>query len=162
MPAKLLVGDPAPDFEAVAVGPGYLPEGQLVRLADLRGQRAAFVFYPSNDPLGAQAHFAALRDAWDDLHGRAVVFGVYHDTPEGDARIVIQLALPYALLCDEGHRLARAFGFWMGDEGAGVDRGGDSIARAVLLLDADCRVEGVRREDDPALLIGSLRQMLLS
>lgn len=150
MPAELLDGDPAPDFQAVAVGGDYPPEGQTVRLADLRGRRVVLFFYPQNDTPGCTLQACAIRDAWNDLRERAAVFGVNHDTPEGHRRTIEKLALPFPLLSDENHRIARAYGLWLDDGGGGDAEGGESTERATFILDAGGRVEAVLRRVDPA------------
>ncbi len=149
MPSELLVGDPAPDFHAIAVGGDYPPEGQPVHLTDLRGRRAVLSFYPSNDAPGAVVHLRAIRDAWEALRGRTAVFGVNHERPEDHRRTVKQLALPFALLSDEGHHVARVFGLWFGEQGAGDVEGGESTARATFILDGKGCVEAIWREADP-------------
>ena len=126
MSAELLVGDPAPDFLAVAVGGDYPPEGQQVNLASLRGRRAVLFFYPQNDTPGCTEQACAIRDVWAEFKELAAVFGVNNDTPENHQRVIARLALPFPLLCDEGNRIARAYGLYVGDQGGGDVEGGES------------------------------------
>ena len=95
MSAELLIGDPAPAFQALAVGPGYPPGGEELTLASLRGQRVVLYFYPQNDTPGCTEQACAIRDVWDKFSKQAALFGVNNDTPEGHRRIIEKLALPF-------------------------------------------------------------------
>ena len=160
MPAELLTGDPAPDFLAVAVGGGYPPEGQGVNLESLRGRRVVLFFYPQNDAPGCTEQACAIRDVWDELHGQAAVFGVNHDTPEAHRRLIEKLALPFPLLSDPEHSMARAYGLWLGDSGAGDVEGGESTERSTFIIGKDSHVEAIVRKVDPAKHAGWLLQVL--
>ena len=156
----MLVGDPAPDFLAVAVGGDYPPEGQYVNLESLRGRRVVLFFYPQNDTPGCTEQACAIRDVWDELHGQAAVFGVNHDTPEAHRRIIEKLALPFPLLSDADNRMARAYGLYLGDQGGGDVEGGESTERSTFIIGPDGRVEAIMRKVDPAKHAWWLLQVL--
>ena len=160
MPAELLIGDPAPDFVAVAVGGSYPLEGQSINLEELRGRRVVLFFYPQNDTPGGTAEACAIRDVWNDLPGQVAVFGVNHDTPDNHRHIIEKLALPFPLLSDEDNRIARAYGLWLGEQGAGDVEGGESTERATFILGPDGHIEAVLRRADPAKHAGWLLEML--
>ena len=150
MAAELLVGDPAPPFRALAVGPGYGPDGTETTLESLLGRRLVLYFYPQNDPSGCTEQAGAIRDAWDDLAPRAALFGVSNDTPEGHRRLIEKLALPFALLSDTDNRIANAYGLWRGDGGGGDAEGGESTERSTFVIGADGRIEAVLHRVRPA------------
>lgn len=150
MSAELLIGDPAPDFRALAIGPGYPPGGTELTLASLRGRRVVLYFYPQNDTPGCTEQACAIRDIWDKFASEAALFGVNNDTPEGHHRIIEKLGLPFPLLSDEGNAMAKAYGLWSGDGGGGDAEGGESTERSTFVLDAEGRVEAVMRQIRPA------------
>ena len=150
MSAELLIGDPAPDFSTVAVGPGYPPGGARVTLASLRGRRTVLYFYPQNDTPGCTEQACAIRDVWDKFAIQAALFGVNNDTPEGHQRIIEKLALPFPLLSDTDNAMARAYGLWLGDGGGGDTEGGESTARSTFIIGADGRIDAVLHKIRPA------------
>ncbi len=160
MPAELLVGDPAPDFHAVAVGGDYPPEGQYINLESLRGRRVVLFFYPQNDTPGCTEQACAIRDVWAEFKELAAVFGVNHDTPGNHRGIIAKLGLPFPLLSDEGNRIARAYGLYLGDQGGGDAEGGESTERSTFILDPEGRVEAVLRKVDPSKHAWWLLQVL--
>ena len=150
MAAELLVGDPAPDFRALAVGSGYGPQGDELTLESLRGRRVVLYFYPQNDTPGCTEQACAIRDVWDKFAAQAALFGVNNDTPEGHRRIIEKLALPFPLLSDHNNLIARAYGLWLGEGGGGDAEGGESTERSTFVIAADGRIEAVMRKIRPA------------
>ncbi len=150
MSAELLIGDPAPDFGTVAVGPGYPPGGAEVTLASLRGRRTVLYFYPQNDTPGCTEQACAIRDVWDKFAAQAALFGVNNDTPEGHQRIIEKLALPFPLLSDADNAMAKAYGLWLSEGGGGDVEGGESTARSTFVIGADGRIEAVMHKIRPA------------
>ena len=150
MAAELLVGDPAPDFRALAVGPGYPAGGGEVTLDSLRGRRVVLYFYPQNDTPGCSEQASAIRDLWDEFAPHAALFGVNNDTPEGHARIIEKLGLPFPLLSDAHNAVTRAYGLWLGDGGGGDTEGGESTERSTFVIGADGKIEAALRKVQPS------------
>ncbi len=150
MAAELLIGDPAPDFRARAVGPGYPPGGEELTLESLRGRRVVLYFYPQNDTPGCNEQACAIRDVWDKFAAQAALFGVNNDTPEGHRRIIEKLALPFPLLSDTNNFMAKSYGLWLDDGGGGDAEGGESTERSTFVIGADGRIEAVMRKIRPA------------
>jgi thioredoxin-dependent peroxiredoxin len=100
------VGDPAPDAASRD------QDGQPVRLAELYGDGFALVyFYPKADTPGCTAQACSLRDGFAELQERGVhVIGVSSDSPAAQKRFREKYRLPFTLLADEDHDVARAFG----------------------------------------------------
>jgi peroxiredoxin Q/BCP len=100
------VGDAAPEADARD------PDGRPVRLADFYGDGFTLVyFYPKADTPGCTAQACSLRDGFAELQDRGVrVVGVSSDGPEAQRRFAQKYRLPFTLLADEDHAVARAFG----------------------------------------------------
>ena len=97
MITELKVGDPAPDFRAMAIG-GEYGAGREVSLADFRGHPLVLYFYPKDDTPGCTAQACSLRDNWDDLKKDAAIFGVSVDPPESHTAFISKYRLPFPLL----------------------------------------------------------------
>ena len=102
----LAVGDTAPDAASRD------QNGQPVRLADFYGDGFTLVyFYPKADTPGCTAQACSLRDGFAELQDRGVrVIGVSSDDPEAQRRFAEKHRLPFTLLADEDHAIAKAFG----------------------------------------------------
>ena len=104
---QLKVGDLAPDFE--------LPNdtGQVVKLADYRGQRVVLYFYPKDDTRGCTTQACGFRDVYVEIEERnAVVLGVSPDGVASHQKFKTKFNLPFLLLADEGHHVADRYGVW--------------------------------------------------
>jgi peroxiredoxin Q/BCP len=134
-------GDPAPPFRALVVGPAYA-EGDEVDSADLLGQRFVLVFYPKDATPGCTQQACDLRDGWQQLAGKAKVFGVSTDTPRSHRKFIDKYSLGYPLLADEGKEIVSAYDVWvemtlygrkyMGTERSTFVIGADGLVEAVL------------------------------
>ncbi len=100
-------GQQAPDFE--------LPdqEGRAVKLSDLRGRQVVVYFYPKADP-GLHDSGVRVRDRRADYErADAVVLGISPDPVAKVKKFHDKEGLNFALLADEGHRVADAYGVWV-------------------------------------------------
>ncbi len=102
----LKVGDAAPDAASRD------QEGKAVRLADFYSEGFTLVyFYPKADTPGCAAQAGSLRDDFAELQAGGVrVVGVSSDGPEAQRRFAEKFRLPFTLLADTDHAVARAFG----------------------------------------------------
>ena len=100
------VGDTVPD--AASRDQNALP----VRLSEFCGDGFTLVFfYPKADTPGCTAQACSLRDGFAELQDRGVrVIGVSSDNPEAQRRFAEKHRLPFTLLADEDHAVAKAFG----------------------------------------------------
>ncbi len=103
---SLEVGDAAPDAATRD------HDGTPVRLAQLYGEGFTLVyFYPKADTPGCTAQACSLRDGYAELQDRGVrVVGVSSDSPATQHKFRERYRLPFLLLADEDHAVARAFG----------------------------------------------------
>ncbi len=99
------VGEPAPDFEAVA------HSGQKVRLSDLRGKVVILYFYPKDGTPGCTTEAKGFRDRHQSLdRAGAVVIGVSTQDNESHQEFADRYNLPFLLLPDEDSEIADAYG----------------------------------------------------
>ena len=85
--------------------------GEQVALSSLRGRPVVVYFYPRDDTPGCTVEAHELRDASIELDKhRAVVLGVSADDNDSHRAFATKHQLPFQLLPDPDHRIARAFG----------------------------------------------------
>ena len=122
MPVPLEQGDDAPEFETTD------DQGNEVSLAGLKGDKFLLYFYPRDNTPGCTAQACGFRDLWDGFKGKKIkIFGVSGDTAKSHQKFRDKFDLPFPLLMDEDHSLAKAFGGWglkkfMGREFDGIHR----------------------------------------
>ena len=160
MEADLKIGDPAPTFEALALGGAY-GTGQTVRLADFAGRHLVLYFYPKDDTPGCTAQACGLRDRWPDFQGAdATVFGVSVDPLESHRAFIDKYGLPFPLLSDESGGIVRAYGVWVEKEYGGVKSMGTE--RSTFVIGPDSRIEAIFRRVKPdehaELLLSALKK----
>ena len=100
-------GDLAPDFE--------LPDqdGEAVRLSSLRGGSVVLYFYPAAMTPGCTVQACAMRDRYGDFEAAgAVVLGISPDKPKRLKRFARTFNLPFTLLSDPRHAVAKEYGTW--------------------------------------------------
>jgi thioredoxin-dependent peroxiredoxin len=103
--APVRVGQPAPDFEAVA------HSGQKVRLSELRGKAVILYFYPKDGTPGCTAEAKGFRDEHTSLdRAGAVVIGVSTQDNESHQEFAERYQLPFLLLPDEDSKIAQTYG----------------------------------------------------
>jgi peroxiredoxin Q/BCP len=100
-------GDTAPDFEAVD------DAGETVRLSDLRGKRVVLYFYPKDNTSGCTQQACAFRDAYPEIEAQnAVVLGVSPDSARSHQGFKTKYDLPFRLIVDSDHEVAKQFDVW--------------------------------------------------
>jgi peroxiredoxin Q/BCP len=129
--SALQVGDNAPDFT--------LPneQGEPVRLADFRGKRVVLYFYPMDDTPGCTTQACGFRDAYLDIEERnAVVLGISPDDSTSHQAFKTKFQLPFTLLVDRDHAVARAYGVWQD--------GAQFVTRSQFIVAEDGRLADVQ------------------
>ena len=160
MNTDLKVGDPAPPFEALALG-GQYGTGQKVSLADFAGQHLVLYFYPKDDTPGCTAQACGLRDRWPDYQNvDAAVFGISIDSLESHQKFIDRYGLPFPLLSDEDGRIVRAYGVWVERERDGKKFMGTE--RSTFVIGPDGRIKEIFRrvspEDHADMLLEALQK----
>jgi peroxiredoxin Q/BCP len=136
-------GDEAPDFE--------LPDqdGRIVKLSDFRGQSVVVYFYPKAATPGCTTQACGVRDHRADYEqANAVVLGVSPDPVAKVKKFHEKEGLNFALLADDGHRVADAYGVWAEKSMYGKTYFGNE--RTTFVIDPDGQVAQVLRKVKPA------------
>ncbi|HWA73455.1 MAG TPA: peroxiredoxin [Polyangiaceae bacterium] len=114
-PQLLTLGMPLPDVSGTA------QTGELVKLSDLKGKPVVVYFYPKDDTPGCTVEAQEIRDAWQDIQKtQALVVGVSSDDDASHRAFAEKHALPFLLLPDPDHHIARAFGVALNEKGRTV------------------------------------------
>ena len=156
--STLVTGSVAPAFSAVAVGGPY-GDGTTVSLSDFAGKNVVLYFYPKDDTPGCTTQACALRDIWEELSNKAVVFGVSTDPQKSHRKFIDKYSLPFPLLSDTTQQLVESYGVWveksmygktyMGTERSTFVIGPDGVLKAVF--------RKVKPADHAQQLLDSLR-----
>ncbi|HEY3494132.1 MAG TPA: peroxiredoxin [Polyangiaceae bacterium] len=84
--------------------------GERLELATL-GKPAVVYFYPKDDTPGCTTEATEIRDLWGEIGKTgAIVIGVSTDGEGSHQAFAEKYALPFLLVPDEDHRVAKAFG----------------------------------------------------
>jgi thioredoxin-dependent peroxiredoxin len=122
--------------------------GNEVSLESLRGKPVVLYFYPKDDTPGCTAQACGIRDSWSEFEERgAVVVGVSPDSASSHVKFKEKYGLPFALLADEDHAVAEAYGVWVEKNMAGKTYMG--VERSTFVIDADGNVARVMRRVKP-------------
>ena len=136
-------GTTAPDFELET------ETGETVRLSDFRGKPVILYFYPRDNTPGCTKEACDIRDAWSKFERRGVVvLGISPDNAASHTRFKTKYQLPFTLLADTEHDVAKLYGTWRPKRMAGKSFLG--IIRSTFLIDAEGKVVKVWPKVDPA------------
>jgi peroxiredoxin Q/BCP len=136
-------GDKAPVFE--------LPDqdGRALRLEDLRGRPVVIYFYPKASTPGCTTQACGVRDHQTDYAAAdAVVLGISPDPVAKVKKFHDEHSLNFALLADEGHEVADAYGVWAEKSMYGRTYWG--VQRTTFVVDSEGKVAEVLRNVKPA------------
>jgi peroxiredoxin Q/BCP len=136
-------GDDAIDFE--------LPDqdGRVVKLSDFRGQPVVLYFYPKAATPGCTVQACGVRDHQADYAKTgATVLGISPDPVAKVKKFHDKEGLNFALLADQGHHVADAYGVWAEKSMYGKTYFGNE--RTTFIIDPDGKVAEVLRKVKPA------------
>ncbi|MGD1897026.1 MAG: thioredoxin-dependent thiol peroxidase [Phormidesmis sp.] len=135
-------GDVAPDFSMPDA------DGNIVSLADLKGQRVILFFYPRDNTPGCTKEACAFRDAYSDLQAQDVaVFGVSTDNAKSHTKFAAKYDLPFPLLIDEEGEVGTRYGCYGLKKMYGKEYMG--ITRSSFIIGPDGHLEKVYRKVKP-------------
>jgi peroxiredoxin Q/BCP len=144
----LIPGDPAPDFEATAVGGKYGVEGATVSLDSLRGSTFVLYFYPKDDTPGCTTQACDMRDRWSRLlRPDTEFFGVSVDPVASHLEFIEKYSLPFPLLSDPDKKIVEAYGVWVEKSMYGKKFMGTE--RTTFVIRPDGRIKSVYRKVKP-------------
>ena len=133
MPGMPGAGEPAPSFAAPD------QDGNQVDLASLAGRWVVLYFYPKDDTPGCTKEACSFRDSHAAIEQvGAAVIGVSGDSTASHARFAAKYSLPFPLLADPDHAIARAYGAWGLKKNYGREYEG--IIRSTFIIDPQGRV----------------------
>jgi len=144
-------GQSAPDFT--------LPDenGDLVRLADLRGRKVVLYFYPKDDTSGCTAQACGFRDVYERIEAAgALVLGISPDDGASHRKFIAKFGLPFRLLVDADHAVAAAYGAW--GEKQMYGRSYEGIIRSHFVIDENGLVAEARVKVSPAASVAGALQ----
>lgn len=131
----------APGFQSIAIGGPY-GDGTPVKLSDFAGKNLVLYFYPKDDTPGCTTQACGLRDIWNELSSKAVVFGVSIDPEKSHRKFIDKFELPFPLLSDSSQEMVKAYQVWvekrmygktyMGTERSTFIVGPDGVLKAVF------------------------------
>ena len=138
----LKVGDVAPEFSTDAVvGDQSTP----VKLSDYRGRKVVLYFYPKDNTPGCTREACSFRDGYNDLQRWGIVLlGCSIDSADSHRAFAKKYSLPFPLLLDPDHKIAKAYGADNGIPILGLDR------RVTYVIGDDGRILKVYPNVDPA------------
>ncbi|MGY3718224.1 thioredoxin-dependent thiol peroxidase [Sutcliffiella cohnii] len=116
------VGQLAPDFEL------QTETGEKIKLSDLRGKNVVLYFYPKDMTPGCTTQACDFRDKHEDFSElNTVILGVSPDPVEKHQKFIEKHGLPFSLLVDEDHQVAKDYDVWklkknFGKEYMGIER----------------------------------------
>ena len=153
MAKNVQVGKKAPDFT--------LPDehGNLVKLSSFRGKKVILYFYPADDTPGCTAQACGFRDSFPEIQEKnAVVIGISPDDAHSHQRFRAKYNLPFILLSDPDHVVAKKYGAWgeksfMGKKSIGIIRSHYVIDEQGKIVDAQIKVKA---KESPALALRNL------
>ncbi len=102
------IGNKAPDFNVND------ENGNLVRLAELKGKKVVLYFYPKDMTPGCTAEACDLRDNYKTILKQGYeVLGVSTDNEKSHKKFIEKEKLPFRLLADVDKKLHAAYGTWV-------------------------------------------------
>lgn len=118
----LAIGDTIPDFQTTDEA------GQDFSSKSLRGSPVIIYFYPRDNTPGCTLQACDLRDNYEHfLNIPITILGISGCSLDSHQKFKTKNSLPFSLLLDEDHRIAKSFGVWgekkfMGKSFEGIHR----------------------------------------
>ena len=121
-------GQPAPAFEAKLHDDTFISSSQLL------GKKYILFFYNHDGSETCTKEACNIRDHYVTLKDQGfIIFGVSEDSVKKHQKFIAKYQLPYPLISDEGHNLARAFDIYGEKEFMG--RISDAVHRTTFVID---------------------------
>jgi peroxiredoxin Q/BCP len=136
MAKKLAIGDKAPNFS------GTDQKGETIELKDLKGQKVVIFFYPADDTPACTAEACNLRDNYKTFQDQGYkIIGISPDNEKSHAKFAKKYKLPFSLLPDVDHKIAKAYGVWGPKKLFGISYIG--LIRTTFVIDEKGKIEDV-------------------
>ena len=137
----LAIGDTIPDFQTTDEA------GQDYSSKSLRGSPVIIYFYPRDNTPGCTLQACDLRDNYEHfLNIPITILGISGCSLDSHQKFKTKNSLPFPLLLDEDHRIAKSFGVWgekkfMGKSFEGIHRTTFLISKAGNILKTYLKVK---------------------
>ena len=103
----LKVGSKAPDFTVLTDG------GEKISLKDFKSKTVVLYFYPKDNTSGCTTEACDFRDTMAQFKKKkVVVLGISPDSVTSHDNFKSKFKLPFSLLADEDHKVAKKYGVW--------------------------------------------------
>ncbi|MBR4987128.1 MAG: thioredoxin-dependent thiol peroxidase [Methanocorpusculum sp.] len=138
----LEAGQKAPEFS--------LPDkdGNIVSLADFKGQKVVLYFYPRDSTAGCTRQAVAFAGLYDEfVKKNAVVIGISKDSQASHQKFAEKNGLPFILLSDTELEAIQAYGVWQEKKLYGKVSMG--VVRSSFVIDEEGVLEQVRYKVKP-------------
>lgn len=114
--------------------------GKSVSLEKFAKRKVLVYFYPKADTPGCTQQTCLLRDIAGEI-GRTAIIGISPDAPAKQLKFASKFDVPFPLLADEDHRVAKAYKVWKkksmyGREYMGIERSAFLIDKGGVILHA--------------------------
>lgn len=130
------VNSPAPIFS------GKDQNDNDVHLSDFIGRKVALYFYPKDNTSTCTEQACNLRDNYDKLlQSGVVVLGISPDSSKSHTKFIDKYQLPFPLIADTDHAIAKAYDVWQLKKMMGHEYMG--IVRTTFLIDENGIIEYV-------------------
>ena len=131
---RLAAGDAAPTFS------GLNQDGATTSLDGFQGRKLVLYFYPRAFTPGCTTESCDFRDRHEFFQGQGYdIVGVSPDEPEKLADFRAEYELPFDLLSDPDHEIARAYGAY--GEKKNYGKVYEGVIRSTFLIDGEGRIE---------------------
>jgi|SRR5579875_59006 len=127
------IGMQAPNFTLEA------HTGEKVTLSDLKGKNVVLYFYPKDMTPGCTTEACDFRDRFENFSElNAVILGISPDPVDRHQKFVEKHGLPFLLLADTDHKIAKSYGVWKLKKNFGKEYMG--IERSTFIIDKEGRI----------------------
>ena len=117
-------------------------DGEMMYLSDFQGQRVVLYFYPKDDTPGCTKEACPFRDANDVFEEKNIkVLGVSPDDDASHTEFAEKYNLPFQLLADPDHKIAKAYGAYGDKQFMGKNYQG--ILRKTFLIDEQGKIKKI-------------------
>lgn len=147
------VGTQAPDFTAPIIGGEYTEE-TTITLSELQGKKVVLVFYPKDNTPGCTTQACEMRDNWDQLKDKALIFGVSIDDVKSHEKFITKQELPYPLIADLDKSIVEAYGIWVEKSKYGKKFMGTE--RTTFVIDEEGKIEAIFPKISPKKHLATL------
>lgn len=115
-------------------------QGENVSLSDFKGKSVVLYFYPKDMTPGCTTQACDFRDEHKNFSElNAVIIGVSPDPAASHQKFIAKHDLPFLLLADEDHKLAKEFRTWILKNNFGKEYYG--IERSTFIINEEGKLE---------------------